>query len=165
MTNVAELRADANHVTNVLFILAIEKLRRNNVKGAQDHLVEALRMAPDNPTYLSYFGYCVAVCEKDYLRAIKLCRRAVRAGSKEAIHYVNLSRVYRLKGDRKSAFETLQFAFRVRKRHPAVATDLARLGIRRPPMFTFLRRTHPVNKCLGMLRAHLERKWVGHRQS
>jgi Flp pilus assembly protein TadD len=130
-----------------------------------DHLLDALRMAPRNATYLSYFGFCLAFARGHYLRAIRHCRDAVAVNPREVMHHVNLGRVYQLKGDREAAYETLQRAFRIKKNHPAVAAELARMGIRRPPFFTFLGRDNPINRCLGVLRAHLERSLIGHRQS
>ena len=156
---------DTNLESHLLYILALEKIDRNKYKDALDHMTDALRMVPTNPIYLSYFGLCLAHAEGDYGRAIRVCHHALQILSKDPIIRVNLGKVYRLKGDRAAAYRHLIRAHELNKRNPTTAVELTRMGIRRPPFFTFLHRGHLVNKYLGMLRATLERKLIGQRQS
>lgn len=128
------------------------------------HLAGALRIAPGNPEYMSYFGLCVAHVEADFTRAVQICRQAVDACRNKPILHVNLGRVYRLRGDNRAAYNQFQLAWRLDRRHPATASELTRMGIRRPPFVRFLRRDHWMNRHLGWVRAHLERKLVGKRQ-
>jgi Flp pilus assembly protein TadD len=144
---------------------ALEMVRRNKYKVALSHLIEALRIAPGNPVYLSYFGLCLAHAERDYDRAVRVCRQAIRTFSKDPILRVNLGKVHKLKGENASAHKEFLRAWELNKDHPSTAAELARMGIRRPPFLTFLSRRHWANKYLGIVRAFLERKLVGHRQS
>ncbi len=144
---------------------AIEMIHRNKYGVALDHLIEALRIAPNNPVYRSYFGLCLAHVERDFDRAIRACRQAIMAYSKDPILRVNLGKVYKLEGDNASAHKEFVRAWELNNEHAASAAELTRMGVRRPPFFTFLSRGHFVNRYLGVVRAYLERTLVGHRQS
>ena len=132
---------DSTLESHSLYNLSLEKISRNRFRDALGHLVEALRIAPSNPVYLSYFGLCLAHAERD-----------------------NLGKVYRLKGENRAAHAQFLRAWEIQKGHPAAASELTRMGIRRPPFIRFLSRKHWANRYLGLLRANLERKLVGHRQ-
>lgn len=156
---------DSTMESQSLYTHALEKIRRNRFRDALNDLIQALRIAPNNPNYLSYFGLCLAQTERDYDRAVRVCLQALEAQPKDPLLRVNLGKVYRLKGDKASAHTEFLRAWNVKNRHPGAAAELTRMGIRRPPFFPFLPRQNPANKYLGMLRAMLERKLVGHRQS
>ncbi len=151
--------------SQALYNLALERITRNNFGKAMDYLIRSLQIAPGNALYLSYFGFCLAQVNRDYDRAVRHCKHAVNALPREPIAWVNLGKVYRLRGDNASAYEVLQRAWRINRKHPATATELTRMGIRRPPFFPFLSRSNRCNKYLGMVRANLERRLLGHRQS
>ena len=140
-----------------LFTQAIEHMNRNRYDKAIALLKQALHIAPDNPYYLSYLGLCAAYNGENHEAAITLCRRALSLCPGDTAIHVNLGKVYRLKGDIKSAHSTFLDAWRRNKEHPAPAAELSRLGIRRPPVLPFLDRSHTLNKYLGKLRAKLER--------
>lgn len=150
--------------SQVLFNTALSRIKSNRYHEALSHLSAALRIAPGNPEYISYFGLCVAHAERNYDRALKLCQHAVEEVRDDPVFRVNLSRVHRLKGDNRAAYEQLQRAWRLDRRHPVTAAELTRMGIRRPPFIRFLRRDNVINRYLGRLRAALERKLVGRRQ-
>jgi len=145
------------HESNVLFSRAMEKLTRNNVSAALEHLEEALQISPNNAVYLSHYGLCVAIEQGNFDAARRLCERSMRMEPDGVVHRVNLGKVYRLEGDMQSAHLMFLKAWQLDKSHPAPATELSRMGIRRPPVLSFLGRSHWVNVKLGMLRATLER--------
>lgn len=155
---------EATMESHSLYNLALEKISRNKYREALDHLIDALRIAPSNPVYRSYFGLCLAQVEGDYERAIRACVQALDAFAKDPVFRVNLGKVYRLKGDNAEAHRQFLLAWDLNKGHPATASELTRMGIRRPPFIRFLPRRHWANRYLGLLRATLERKLVGHRQ-
>jgi Flp pilus assembly protein TadD len=146
--------------SRTLYDLALEKIKRTLFREALGHLADALRIAPSNPFYRSYFGYCLAQAEGDFDRAIQLCRQASDARPLDPELHVNLGRVYRLKGDNGEAYKSFTQAWHLCKGHPAAAAELTRMGIRRPPVIDFLSRLHWCNKYLGMLRAAIERKFA-----
>jgi Flp pilus assembly protein TadD len=150
--------------SRTLFDLALEKIKRTLFREALGHLADALRIAPSNPFYRSYFGYCLAQSEGDFDRAIQLCRQASDARPLDPELHVNLGRVYRLRGDNAQAYKAFTQAWHLCRGHPGAAAELTRMGIRRPPVVDFLPRLHWFNKYLGMLRAAIERKFPARNQ-
>ena len=145
--------------SRTLFDLALEKVKRNHFREALVHLADAIRIAPTNPFYRSYFGYCLAQAEGDFERAIQYCRQASDSRPLDPELHVNLGRVFRLKGDNAAAHKAFVQAWHLCKGHPAAAAELTRMGIRRPSVIGFLPRSHVFNRILGVLRAKFERKF------
>lgn len=145
------------HEANEMFTHAVELLNRNKVEGAMKNLEAALQISPNNADYLSHYGLCVALDHYDYSAGRKLCERAIRLEPREVIHKVNLGRVLRLKGDAKGAYNAFIHAWKLDTSHPAAATELVRMGVRRPPVLRFLGRAHWLNVRLGRFRTELER--------
>jgi len=149
------------HESKVLYSQALEMLSRSHVRGAIKHLEEALQISPNNPGYLSHYGLCIAMEREDYDAALKLCERALKIDPRDVVSRVNLGKVYRLQGDKGAAYDEFLRAWRTDKSHPAPASELSRMGIRRPPVLSFLGRSHWLNVKLGRLRAHLSRGFQG----
>ncbi|MEJ2719973.1 MAG: hypothetical protein P8181_02365 [bacterium] len=154
---------DATLESQTLFNLAVEKVKRNNFREALGNLVEALRIAPSNPSYRSYFGFCLAQVEGDFDRAIQFCRSASESRPLDPMLHVNLGKVHKLRGDNSAAHKEFVRAWQVCRGHPAAAAELTRMGIRRPPVVGILPRSHWVNKYLGIARAAMERRLLGRR--
>lgn len=148
-----------------LYNMALERIKRNNYRKALDMLIEALRISPGNATYLSAFGLCIAQVDRNYERGVQHCKQAIDTHPTDPGLYINLGKVYRLKGDNTSAYRNFLLAWELNRNHPGVAAELTRMGVRRPPFFTFLPRGNWCNRYLGMIRATLERSLVGQRQS
>lgn len=151
------LAQEETHESQVLFNRALELINRSNFDTAMTHLEEALQIAPNNATYLSHYGLCVAVDREDYDSARKLCQRAIKMNPADPVNRVNLGRVLRLEGDMRLAYETFIRAWKQDKSHPAAASELSRMGIRRPPVLKFLARDNWINVQLGRLRATVQR--------
>lgn len=145
------------HESKILFNQAMELLSRNHVAEAMKRLEAALQISPNNATYLSHYGLCVALERDDFTSARKLCERAVKMDPRNPVNRVNLGKVYRLIGDNARAYRTFLRAWKTDKSHPAAATELSRMGIRRPPVFSFLSRSHWLNRRFGIIRARFER--------
>jgi predicted Zn-dependent protease len=149
------------HESNVLFNRAVELLNRNRIGPARKQLEMALQICPHNPSYLSFYGLCVAIESADYDAARRLCERAVRMTPSDPLNRVNLGRVLRMQGDNGAAYTEFLNAWKLDKQHPAPAAELSRMGIRRPPVFPFLDRSHWINVRLGRLRAQVHRLRAG----
>lgn len=148
---------EETHESKVLYNQAMEMVNRRNFQTAIGLLEEALQIAPNNAAYLSHYGLCVAMDRNDFDAARKLCERAIEINTRDPINRVNLARVYRLEGLNGQAHDTLLDAWKQDKSHPAAATELSRMGIRRPPVLGFLPRGHWINIRLGRLRTRLSR--------
>jgi Flp pilus assembly protein TadD len=136
--------------------LSLEKMWRSHAAEARLDLERALAASPEDPHLLSCYGLCVAgLGEVD--RGIGLCERALRFHPDDMRLRLNLGRAYRLAGDNRAAHRSFLRAWRQNKRDPAPAAELARMGVRRPPLLRFLPRQHWCNRTLGRLRAQLWR--------
>ncbi|NIM19216.1 MAG: tetratricopeptide repeat protein [Candidatus Latescibacteria bacterium] len=154
-------KASSTHESHVLYNLAQAKINNNKYEEALGHLREALAIAPDNPDYLSTYGYCLAKERESYDKALELCRRALKIKPADPDLLVNLGRVLRLSGDFHAAHEMFLRAWEKQKGHSGAAAELCRMGVRRPPVFTFLPRSHWCNKYVGKIRAKIERLRYG----
>ena len=143
--------------SKVLFGQAREMLSRNRMRGALARFEEALQISPDNAEYLSFYGLCIALAREDYDTALRICERAVKMDPDNPINRVNLGKVYKLQGENSTAYDIFIKAWKLDKSHPAAAAELSRMGVRRPPVISFLPRSHWLNKQLGVLRSKLIR--------
>ena len=138
--------------------LALEKIRRSRFSEARHDLEEALRAEPEQPWALSYYGLCLAHLGEVH-RGRQMCVRAVDLQPADVVLRVNLGKVHRIAGDNAAAHRSFVHAWQVDRRHPGPASELARMGIRRPPVIGFLPRHHWCNRQLGRLRSRFERSF------
>ena len=139
-----------------LYEMALEKMRRNMMDAASADLQRALQLEPENPLYLSYFGVCLAHRDR-VVEGLNTCKRALRDQPRNTELRVNLGKVYRIAGDTERAYRAFLQAWQGDRGHPGPAIELARMGVRRPPVLTFLPRSNWFNRELGRLRWRLER--------
>jgi len=152
------LAADETHESKALYNQAMEKVARSHIRDAMGDLEKALEISPNNAAYLSQYGLCVAMEREDFGAALKLCERARRMDPRNTVNKVNLGKVYRLSGRAGAAYRVLLEAWKSDRTHPAAATALQRMGIRRPPIVRFLDRGHWINVRLGRLRSRITRR-------
>lgn len=152
--------SEGTHESNALFNRALELVNRNRVAAARKELEAALQISPRHPGYLSLYGLCVAIEDEDFASARRLCESAIRMRPGDPLSRVNLGRVLRLEGDNRRAYSEFLTAWKIDKKHPAPATELSRMGIRRPPVLPFLPRSHWANIALGKFRARVTRLGV-----
>jgi tetratricopeptide (TPR) repeat protein len=100
----------------------------------------------------SYYGLCVAMVRHKYADALKYCNISVKANFTEPEHRVNLALVYLERDDRKNAVENLEAGLRLQPSNKRIHKIFAKIGRRKPVMFSFLSRTNPLNVWLGRLR-------------
>ncbi len=109
-------------------------------------------MSRQNPLYVSYLGLLLALAQKKYADAERLCHAALRMQRNEAQCYLNLAQVYVKARKKGKAAETLSMGLQYTKRDARLARDLRRLGVRREPVIPFLERRNFLNRHLGRLR-------------
>jgi len=143
--------------SQVLYGQALEMISRSRIDIALERLKEAIQISPDNAAYLSHYGWCIAMHRGDHDAAVRLCERAVRMDPYDPMNRVNLGRVYEMRGEKANAYGEFLAGWKTDSAHPAPAAQLSRMGIRRPPILTFLPRAHWLNIQLGRLRSRIER--------
>jgi Flp pilus assembly protein TadD len=127
-------------------------LRDNFADKALSHMQRAAQLEKNNPYYMSYLGVVLARSEEKWAEAEKLCDSAVRLKRNQAQLYLNLAEVYATAGRRDDAIETLQAGLKFARRDVRLNLAINRLAQRRPPVFSFLSRRHPLNRQIGRLR-------------
>jgi Flp pilus assembly protein TadD len=137
-----------------LFRRAEACIVRRNFEKSEGLLAEALKISPDNPFYLSYYGLCIGM-RGDYAEAEQLCRRAAKLNPASPIILVNLGRILLEQGLRQEARDLFSRAYAIDNTSSAAALELSGMGVRRRPVIPFLARSNPLNFVLGKIRHHL----------
>ena len=144
--------------SQALYARALEKIANKDMESAIEDLEAALSISPDHAEYLSLYGLSLAVVYEDYISALRLCRRALGIDPNTPGHFVNLGKVHQLRGDKARAHQVFSTARKADKDDSSAATELSRMGLRRPPVLRRLRRSHWINIQLGKFRARLEQR-------
>lgn len=128
-------------------------LENGNTRLARFHFEEAAGYER-TPVVLSCLGYCLAREEEAMEKAFALCREAVRREPGNPLHHLHLGRVYLIAGKKEQAVTAFSSGLSFGE-HPEILKELKRIGMRQPPLFTFLSRRHLLNRCCGLLLARL----------
>ncbi len=131
------------------FTQALTALAEEDTLMALSHLESALKLR-DFPGWYSYLGFCIAKERGQHRKGLELCRDALAAEPDHPDHFLNLSRVHLIIGNKEEALRTLREGM-TKGGSPELVHQLERLGTRRTPVFSFLSRTNPLNKYLSIL--------------
>lgn len=130
----------------------LDALHNKFPRQALVHLKNAVDLEKTNPFYLSYLGLTIAMTDGNPVEAEDLCYDAVRKQRNQPELYLNMAEVYRLIGKKEDAIETLTTGLKLTKRDARLAAALRKMGMRQPPVLTFLDRRNFINVQLGKLR-------------
>ena len=103
------------------------------------------------PRYRSYYGLCLSSTKGRMKEALKLCRKACEDEFYNYEVWFNLGKVEREAGNQFKAHKALVRALRLSPSKGEIKAELTRLGLRRPPVITFLSRDHLLNRVLGRM--------------
>ncbi len=135
-------------------------LQKNLNAQALAILKEGLDVHGENAFLLSYYGALLAIVSKEYRKGIRATERALKqlvatvpmhAEAHYPTFYLNIARAYLASGDRAKAILALKKGLRYDSFNPELLETMDSLGIRRNPPLPGLKRTHPLNKYVGML--------------
>jgi len=135
-------------------------LQRKSQRQALSILEEGLEAHPDNAFLLSYYGALLAIVSKNYREGIRAAEHALKqliatvpmdAEAHFPTFYLNIGRAYLASGDRTKAILALKKGLRYDSFHADLLEAMDSLGVRRTPPIPTLKRTHPLNKYIGML--------------
>jgi len=128
-------------------------LRERNPLGALACFEKAYSIKK-TPDIQSYLGLCIATERGKISEAIRLCREAIDQDPGNPLHYLNLGKVY-LKAKRKTdCLEVLRKGLS-KGSDPEISELLERIGMRKPPVFSILPRSHFLNRYAGLLLSRL----------
>jgi Flp pilus assembly protein TadD len=134
------------------FKTGLTLLRDNYANRALNHIQKAAELEKNNPYYMSYLGVALARTQQKWADAERLCDGAVRIKRNQAQLYLNLAEVYMAAGRKEDARDALIAGMKYARRDVRLSIAMAKLTPRRPPVFTFLGRKHPLNRHFGLLR-------------
>jgi len=137
------------------------RLRAGRREEALALVKQSLIHHPNEPVFLSYYGFLLVHVQKMYRRGIETCQKAIRQfqasgscddGMLYAVFYCNLGRAYAAAGKRNDARDVLRVGLSYDPGNHDMKKELRGLGIRiiKPPI-PFLRRSNPLNKYIGMM--------------
>lgn len=124
-------------------------LKRDKVKEALSAFKRALNIKIKEPRYMSYTGLCLALAEGRIKEAVALCEKAVSMEFYRSELFLNLGRVYIAMGNKKKAHMAFRKGMALDRDNRSLRIELERMGYRKPPVFPFLDRQHPINKVAG----------------
>jgi len=104
-----------------------------------------------HPTAMSYYALCLANVEGNFDKAISLCLMAAEKEFYNPEIYMNLGRIFLLNGQKAVAVRAFRKGLKFDNSHFGIMSEMRKLGVRRKPVISFLQRTNPVNKFLGIL--------------
>lgn len=104
-----------------------------------------------HPTAMSYYALCLANVEGNFDKAISLCLMAAEKEFYNPEIYLNLGRIFLLNGQKAVAVRAFRKGLKFDNSHFGIMSEMRKLGVRRKPVISFLQRTNPVNKFLGIL--------------
>jgi tetratricopeptide (TPR) repeat protein len=139
-------------------------LSRGRKMDAFDVLQYAMVKYSAHPLIISYYGWLDAAVEGRYRSGIQACLSAIDLMEKRSLHgeednigafnavlYLNLGRAYLAAGKKKEAVSAFTNGQKHNKKNADIRKELNALGTRKKLPVSFLSRSNPLNKYLGML--------------
>lgn len=109
---------------------------------------EAVKLR-NTPANWSYLAFCLAKERRQFEHAIQLCQEAIRKDPHSPDHYLNLGRIHHLSGRTNEAIHVFRQGL-LYGANIHIEAELRKIGLRKPPVVSFLSRDHPINKYLGI---------------
>ena len=127
----------------------VEALDQNNTLSALFYFEKALDIE-ESPIISSYFAFCIAKERGQLSKAISLCEEAIKKDPESSIHYLNLGRIYLLSNKREDAIKIFREGLNY-EANQKIVDELNKLGTRKFPVISFLKRSSLMNKYLGII--------------
>jgi tetratricopeptide (TPR) repeat protein len=118
----------------------------------------AHRRDPRDPRFMSWYGVTLVLVEKNSNLGVLLCDQALRLAGPDPELLLNQARVHLDLKQRERAVRAIVRGLDLWPRDPRLIAARDALGIRRPPVISFLSRTNPLNRALGRLRHRWARR-------
>jgi Flp pilus assembly protein TadD len=125
--------------------------RDGDALRALQTLERAAALEPENPRVLSELAVLVAIERGQIRRGLELSQVALEHDAKDPETYLNLAQIYLKAGNKTEAVHCLREGLKIAPRHHGIIANLGALGIRRPPVFKSLPRSHPLNHLTGLV--------------
>ena len=129
-----------------------EAWQRGDRAAAHEAWRAAQQIDGNDPQVLSRLGLSLVLVARDEYKGVAFCEEAVRRGAADADSLWRLATVYEATFQKERAVRAVRQGLNVDREHAGLVAMIERLGVRRPPVLSFLPRSNPLNKYLGMLR-------------
>ena len=133
----------------ILFTKGAKALARGEWPVALACFENAARLK-NTPMHNSFLALCIARERGQYKKAVSLCTEALEAEPDNSVLYLNLGKVHLLQKERDEAIRVFRLGLG-REANAQIIAELDRLGIRKPPSLSFLKRDNPLNRYLGKI--------------
>lgn len=141
-----------------LFDKALALIKRGYPAEAMECLEQTISLGQKSSACYSWLGVAMARSKWDMAKAEEFCKMAVKKDFYVPQYYINLSEVYKLKGNKAKAIETLEAGLKLDSENKAILKELYKFGVRQPPVIPFLSRGNPINKNLGIILSKIRKK-------
>jgi len=108
--------------------------------------------------YTSYHGLALVCCGD--VSGLNFCRHAAAAETIKATVFQNLALAELYFNHRRRACDAVSTGLKIDSRHAGLLKMRNRMGVRRRPCVSFLKRSNPFNKWLGRMTYNRHRKTV-----
>lgn len=112
----------------------------------------AHRRDPQDPFARSWYGLTLVLVERNSNLGVVLCDEALRVHGPDPELLLNQARLHLALRHRERAVRALVRGLELWPDDPRLLAARDALGIRRPPVISFLSRNNPLNRILGRLR-------------
>ncbi|HEX8948100.1 MAG TPA: tetratricopeptide repeat protein [Dissulfurispiraceae bacterium] len=136
-----------------LFDKGMEALVHNKTLAALAFFEKGLQLE-DNPSIYPPLAFCIAKERGQTRKAIELCEEAIQKDPSNALHYLYLGKIYLHIHNRDYAIMAFRAGLKY-ETNSRIIDELNKLATRKPPVISFLKRSNPVNKYLGIVLAKL----------
>lgn len=141
-----------------LFDKGVALIKRGLPVEAMECLEQVISLGHKNSACYSWLGVAMARSKWDMAKAEKLCKMAVKKDFYVPQYYINLAEIYKLKGNKVKALETLEAGLELDSENKAILKELYKFGARTRPAIPFLSRKNPINKELGIVLSKIKKK-------
>ncbi len=105
-----------------------------------------------DPRFMSWYGVTLVLVEKSWNLGIALCEQALRQAGPDVELLLNQARVHLALNQRERAVRAITRGLELFPDDERLVAARDAMGIRRPPVISFLSRKNPLNRFLGRLR-------------
>lgn len=105
-----------------------------------------------HPRAMSWYGLTLVLVERNSSLGVSFCDQAVRQAGPEPDLALNQARVHLALNQRERAVKALFRGLELHPGEPSLVAAQRAMGVRRPPVVSFLPRSNPLNRLLGRIR-------------
>lgn len=136
----------------------IAAFHARDLSGAHAIFEREHRRDPRDPRAMSWYGVTLVLVEHNSNLGVTLCDQALRITGPEPDLLLNQARAHLALNQRERAVRAVLRGLELWPGDPSLIAARDAIGIRRPPVLSFLRRSNPINRVLGRLRHRWSRR-------